>query len=209
MPITSPLRRSLTPLALDPVRFSSSVEQLDRVVSDRIIGSSWREGCPLPVESLRYLEVTHHTYDGGTAIGELVVDAAVADDVVAIFAQLYESEFPIESMRLVDDFGADDLRSMRANNTSAFNCRFVAATSNWSWHAYGRAIDINPLVNPYVTASGVEPPEGAAYADRSRRSIGMIHADDAVTDAFAARGWEWGGMWRSGQDYQHFARASG
>ncbi len=208
-PSTTPLPRSLTPLALDPAGFSSSIETLDEIVENRVIGSSWRDGCPVALDRLRYVEVTHFTNDGRQVIGELIVDAAVADEIVEIFATLFEAAFPIESMRLIDDFAADDLRSMQANNTSAFNCRFVAGTSGWSWHAYGRAIDINPLVNPYVTASGIQPPEGAAFADRMLPTPGMIHANDVVSTAFARHGWEWGGNWRSDQDYQHFARTDG
>jgi hypothetical protein len=98
---------------------------------------------------------------------------------------------------------------MAANNTSAFNCRFVSGTARWSEHAYGRAIDINPVQNPYVSSSGrASPPAGAAYVDRSRRAPGMIHAGDAVVRAFAAVGWGWGGSWRGVKDYQHFS-ASG
>ncbi|MEZ5225172.1 MAG: M15 family metallopeptidase [Acidimicrobiales bacterium] len=145
----------------------------------------------------------------GQAVGELVVDAEVAEDIVAVFAELFAVAFPIESLRLVDDFGADDLRSMQANNTSAFNCRFVAGTSTWSWHAFGRAIDLNPLVNPYVTPNGIDPPEGSAYADRSQQVPGMIQPGDAVTSGFATIGWAWGGSWAGGQDYQHFDRRDG
>ena len=108
-------------------------------------------------------------------------------------------------MRLVDDFGGQDLASMQANNTSAFNCRNVAGTSSLSWHAYGLAIDINPLVNPYVTQRGVSPPEGAPYVDRASTTPGLITPGDVVTTAFEQAGWSWGGTWRS-PDYQHFAR---
>ncbi len=207
-PVADPLR-SATPLVLDPTRFVSSIETLDPVVTARVVGQSWTDGCPTPLGELRYVEVSHRQPDGPAAIGELIVHESVAEDIVASFASLFDADFPIASMRLVDDFDADDLRSMQANNTSAFNCRFVAGTTNWSFHAFGRAIDINPLINPYVTPNGVEPPEGAIYRDRSLSAPGMIISGDAVTTAFATIGWEWGGNWRSGQDYQHFARTSG
>ena len=108
-------------------------------------------------------------------------------------------------MEPIDVYGGDDMRSIKANNTSAFNCRAVTGGSGWSEHAYGRAIDVNPFVNPYVKGSTVLPPEAARFTDRSRTDPGMIHAGDAVVDAFAARGWSWGGYWSSLKDYQHFS----
>ena len=112
----------------------------------------------------------------------------------------------IRRIWLVDAYGSSDDRSLAANNTSAFNCRFVAGTTRWSEHAYGRAIDLNPVQNPYVSSSGhVSPPSGAAYVDRSKRAKGMIHAGDAVVRAFVAIGWGWGGYWGSPKDYQHFS----
>ena len=109
----------------------------------------------------------------------------------------------------IDAYGGDDQASMRANNTSGFNCRYVSGTSRLSQHALGLAVDVNPLVNPYVTGAAVDPPEGAPYADRSRDDPGMIHAGDAVVQAFAAQGWKWGGYWSSGKDYQHFSSSGG
>jgi hypothetical protein len=113
-------------------------------------------------------------------------------------------------MRLVDAYGAEDHRSMAADNTSAFNCRFVAGSDGvWSEHAYGRALDLNPLENPYVTESGyVSPPAGAPFADRSRHRRGMVHHGGPVVASFARVGWEWGGNWPWPKDYQHFS-ASG
>lgn len=123
--------------------------------------------------------------------------------------RLYRKRFPIRRMRLIDAHGADDRRSMNADNTSAFNCRFVAGTERWSEHAYGKAIDVNPIENPYVTASGhVSPPAGRPYADRSQDAEGMIHRGDAVVRAFRRAGWKWGGNWPGTRDYQHFS-ASG
>ena len=120
-------------------------------------------------------------------------------------ADLYAQRFPIERMQPIDVYGGDDNRSISANNTSAFNCRAVTGGTGWSEHAYGRAIDVNPFVNPYVKGTTVLPPEAAPYADRSRRDPGMIHAGDPVVQAFLARGWKWGGYWTSLKDYQHFS----
>jgi hypothetical protein len=109
-------------------------------------------------------------------------------------------------MRLVDAYGADDHRSMDADNTSAFNCRYVSGTSRWSEHAYGHAIDINPIENPYADSDGyVSPPAGAPYRDRGQRAKGLIHPGGNVVRAFAAIGWEWGGYWSWPKDYQHFS----
>ena len=124
--------------------------------------------------------------------------------------RLYRLRFPIRRMRLVDAYGADDHRSMAADNTSAFNCRLVAGTSRWSEHAYGHAIDVNPIENPYVTSDGyVSPPAGGPYVDRSRRAKGLIHRRGPVVAAFAEGGWEWGGNWSWPKDYQHFSAGGG
>ncbi len=166
--------------------------------------SSWREGCPVELADLRYVTVTYRDLDGGTATGELVVHADVADSVVAVFGDLFALGYPVRSMRLVDDFGGSDDASMAADNTSAFNCRPISRGTGWSEHAYGRAIDLNPRENPYVRDSLVLPPEGEPYAGRPDLP-GVVHADDAVVRAFAARGWLWGGDWTSPTDYQHFS----
>ena len=167
--------------------------------------SSWREGCPLGVEALRSVEVSHFGYDGRVHTGRLIVAAEVADDMVDIMSQLFAASFPIERMEPVDVYDGDDDLSMAANNTSAFNCRLVTGGGSWSEHSYGTAIDVNPLVNPYVIGRTVLPPAGAAYADRSLEATGMIHDGDVVVEAFASHGWIWGGTWSSPKDYQHFS----
>ncbi len=110
---------------------------------------------------------------------------------------------------LIDAYGADDHRSMKADNTSAYNGRYVNGTTRWSMHAYGLAIDINTVENPWVDGNDVSPPNGRPYADRSRKATGMIHAGDAVVRAFASIGWKWGGDWSGGKDYQHFSSTGG
>jgi hypothetical protein len=170
------------------------------------MSSSWRPGCPVPIEDLRLLTLDHWGFDGGVHEGELVVHHRHAKPVLGVFEALFEARFPIRRMRLVDEYGADDDRSMAANNTSAFNCRPVTGGSAWSQHSYGWAIDINPVQNPYVTSGGtVLPPAGAKYLDRSQKAKGMIRAGDVVVKAFAAIGWGWGGSWSSPKDYQHFS----
>ena len=185
--------------------YRASIRVIDSETAVRM-SSSWRPGCPVPLERLRLITLSHWGFDGESREGELVIAADYAEEIVAAFDALYSAQFPIEQIRLVDEFGADDDRSMAANNTSAFNCRAVSGSQRWSEHAYGRAIDINPVQNPYVTRSGgVFPPAGASYTDRSSGAKGMIAARGPVTDAFSAIGWGWGGNWSSGKDYQHFS----
>jgi poly-gamma-glutamate synthesis protein (capsule biosynthesis protein) len=134
----------------------------------------------------------------------------VARDVARLFGKLYAARFPIHRMRLVDRYGADDKRSMKDDNTSAFNCRYRnGVCCTWSMHAYGKAIDLNPVENPYVSGSHVSPEKGAKYADRCcHRAI--VHAGDKVVRAFASVGWGWGGYWSGGtKDYQHFSTTGG
>lgn len=183
--------------------YAGTVSTITTGLAERM-ASSWRAGCPVPLADLRYVTVTHHDFDGGTATGELVVHADVADSVVAVFGELFALGYPVRSMRLVDDFDGSDDASMAADNTSAFNCRPISRGTGWSEHAYGRAIDLNPVENPYVRGALVLPPEGAAFADRAA-APGVVLADDAVVRAFAAHGWRWGGEWDSPVDYQHFS----
>jgi hypothetical protein len=169
-------------------------------------GVSWQRGCPVGLSELRLLTVTRWGFDGRPHRGRLVVNRDSAREVLSAMRSLYRLRYPIRRMRLVDAYGADDHRSMDADNTSAFNCRFVAGTGRWSEHAYGRALDLNPIENPYVTASGhVSPPAGARFAHRSNTAKGLVHRGGSVVRAFAGVGWEWGGDWSWPKDYQHFS----
>jgi len=166
---------------------------------------SWHRGCPVPISELRLVTLTYWGFDARPHTGRLVVNRDAVRPVVRAMRSLYLSRFPIRRMVLVDRFGADDDRSMAADNTSAFNCRRVESGASWSEHAYGRAVDVNPLENPYLLGRRVLPPAGRAFLDRSRRRKGMIVAGDAAVRAFAAAGWGWGGYWTSVKDYQHFS----
>ena len=187
--------------------FHGHSEPIRGHIADRIQGSSWHRGCPVGLDTLRLVEVTHWGFDDDVHRGRLVVHRQEAEGVVAAMKRLFHLRYPIRRMELIDRYGADDHRSMNADNTSAFNCRYVAGTTRWSMHAYGRAIDLNPIENPYVSGSHVSPPAGAPYADRSRHAPGMVHAGDAVVKAFAKKaGWGWGGSWPGDtRDYQHFS----
>ena len=204
-PAASQLPTTSQPTAVTPDRFQVTVSAIDHATAARM-SESWRPGCPVPLDELRLITLSHWGFDGRAVPGELVVAAEYADRIVSVFRRLFEERFPIESMRLVDEFGGDDDRSMAANNTSGFNCRPATGSNRWSEHAYGRAIDINPIQNPYVTRSGaVLPPAGAAHTSRDAATPGLIAHDGPVVDAFHEIGWIWGGNWSSGKDYQHFS----
>jgi hypothetical protein len=171
---------------------------------------SHRPGCPVRLGDLRYLRVSYVGFDGAPHTGELVVHEDVAEDVVSVFDRMYAARWPVARMRLVDTYRGDDDRSMAANNTSAYNCRRVAGSSSWSEHAFGKAIDINPVQNPYVRSGSVDPPAGGPYADidrsaGARTAHGVVREGDVVVRAFAGVGWEWGGHWTTSKDYQHFS----
>lgn len=187
--------------------FEGGATRIGARLRQRMNGVSWHRGCPVGFGDLRLLAVDHWGFDGRVHRGRLVVHRDAAQGMLRAMRALYRLRFPIRRMRLVDAYGADDRRSMAADNTSAFNCRFVAGSPGvWSEHAYGRAIDVNPVENPYVTGSGyVSPPAAASFADRSRHRRGMIHRHGPVVKAFAAIGWKWAGNWSDPKDYQHFS----
>jgi hypothetical protein len=172
------------------------------------LGASWRPGCPVEPGRLRRVDVDHIGFDGQTHRGELIVHEDLVSEVITIFDQLYRLHFPIEKIRTVDQYpGADDELSMEDNNTSAFNCRSIPGTNRWSQHAYGWAIDLNPLLNPSVDWTGAfQPKNAAAYLDRSRTDPGLLHGGDPAVHVFTDRGWRWGGYWKTPIDYQHFER---
>jgi hypothetical protein len=171
---------------------------------------SWRPGCPVGPASLRGLRLSHWGLDGQAHIGTMVVHEAVASDVVEIFERLYRARFPI-ARKPVDRYGGSDDASMAADNTSGFNCRRAISDGppRWSAHAYGRAIDVNPLENPYLLGGRVLPPAGRALLDRSRYRPGMAVPGGTLVTAFADAGWAWGGRWTASPDYQHFSTTGG
>jgi hypothetical protein len=170
------------------------------------LGASWRPGCPVAPERLRRVEVNHIGVDGQPHRGELIVHEDLVPQIISIFDQLYRLPFTIEKMRNVAHYpAAADEASMADNNTSAFNCRSIPGSNRWSLHAYGRAIDVNPLLNPYIGGTGgVEPRNAEAYLDRSRTDPGLLHDGDPAVRVFTDHGWRWGGHWRTPIDYQHF-----
>ncbi len=174
----------------------------------RIWGKSFKENCTLPREDLRYLHVLHKDLDGNEHEGEMIVNRHIAGDVLEILRRLYEADYPIEKIRLVDEYGADDEASMEDNNSSSFNFRFISHTTRVSKHGLGLAVDINTLYNPYTkTVDGkriVEPLTGEPYLDRSADFPYKIDENDLCYRLFIEHGFEWGGAWSDRKDYQHF-----
>jgi hypothetical protein len=182
------------------------ISRIDASTRRLMVGRSWRPGCPVPIRELRLVRVAYWGFDRERHLGRMVVHARWARAIVRVFGRLYDAGFPIRRMRLVDHYGANDRRSMADDNTSAFNCRWRAGVCCvWSQHAYGRAIDLNPVENPFLWFGGVSPPAGAEFVDRTQRRKGMIHHGDVVWSAFRSQGWEWGGDWSGEKDYQHFS----
>ncbi|HEV2711537.1 MAG TPA: M15 family metallopeptidase [Gaiellaceae bacterium] len=183
-----------------PPRFTGTISLLTR---DQL-RYSYRPGCPVGPSQLRLLRVSYWGFDRRAHVGSIVVRSTAARGVLSVFRRLYAARFPIRRLRPVDAYRGSDDASMAADNTSGFNCRPVRGTRRWSQHAYGLAIDINPVENPFVHRAGVDPPAGRRYLDRSRVRPGMVRPGDVVVRAFASIGWSWGGLWSS-PDYQHFS----
>ena len=170
------------------------------------LGPSWHPGCPVSISQLRVLTVSHWGFDGRVHTGRLIVNADAAKPLLTVFGRLYALHFPIRRMVPVDAYGADDYRSIEADNTSAFNCRRATGSTHWSEHAYGEAVDFDPLENPYVENGRTSHPRSVPYLDRLRLRPGMV--TPAVIAAFSSIGWGWGGNWTgSVKDYQHFSRS--
>ena len=194
--------------AASPRGFHGTIERIDAAQAKRTTRVSWRPGCPVALRDLRLLTLTYRGFDGRAHTGGLVVHRDVAREVVSAFRSLYAAGLPIRRMVPIDAYGGSDFRSIEADNTSAFNCRFVDGTTRWSEHAYGRAIDINPIENPYVSGGRTSHAASRRYLDRSRVRPGMAVEGGSLVRAFDRLGWGWGGRWTSAQDYQHFS-ASG
>jgi hypothetical protein len=197
----------LAVLALQAPPFSHSVSR----VTAADLPHSWHRGCPLAPASLRRLRVTYLGFDGRAHAGALIVNAKVVGSLTRVFARLYAARFPIRRLQPIDAYGGNDERSLDADNTAAFNCRYAVAPGpkHWSVHAYGLAVDVNPVENPYVEGGRVHPRAGRAYLDRSRYRRGMALRGGLLVRAFADVGWQWGGRWSGSPDYQHFSATGG
>ncbi|WP_062430713.1 M15 family metallopeptidase [Herbidospora daliensis] len=195
---------SPSPTPTAPPEFTSKITKVTR---DQV-RYSWRPGCPVGLNDLRMITMTYWGFDDKAHTGQLVVNASVAEDVASVFKKLYDFRFPIKRMELVDKYKGDDYASIDADNTSAFNCRAATGSTNWSQHAYGLAVDLNPRENPYVEADGAHAHSNADdFVDRPLKKPGVINAGDRVVEAFASIGWGWGGDWTGTKDYQHFSKS--
>ena len=191
-----------------------SIREISDDLYDRMkAGNTFKEDCIVPREDLRYLLVLHKDKEGNTHQGEMVVHELIAEDVLEIFEQLYDANYPIERMVLPDNYMADDETMMRDNNSSSFNFRFISHTNKISKHGLGMAVDINTLYNPYhkivtnddgTTEEVIEPATGKDYLDRTQDFDYKINKDDLCYKLFIEKGFEWGGDWTDRKDYQHF-----
>ncbi len=202
-------RRIETPDVLPPPNGDEFASTVGPIPADVLTRSSWTEECPVAVDELAYLTVSHYGFDGEFHTGEMIVNTAVAEDVVEVFRRLHEARFPIEQMRVITKEEIDAPPTGDWNDTTSFVCRPAVGSQNWSWHAFGLAIDINPFHNPYEKGDLVLPELASAYVDRNDVRLGMILPGDVVTEAFAEIGWQWGGNWRTLKDWMHFSRDGG
>jgi hypothetical protein len=193
-------------LALQPP-FTHSVSH----VTAAQVPFSWHRGCPVAPAQLRRVRLSYWGFDRRAHTGALVVNASAVGDVVRVFHRLYSARFPIRRLRPIDAYRGVDERSLAADNTAAFNCRYAVAPGpkRWSVHAYGLAVDVDPVENPYVLNGRVHPRAGRAYLNRSRIRPGMAYRGGLLVNAFAAVGWRWGGRWTASPDYQHFSATGG
>jgi D-alanyl-D-alanine carboxypeptidase len=186
--------------------FHATVQPIPPAMRAQMTGVSWHKGCPVGLNELRLIRLAYRGFDGRAHTGSLVANRSAADVLVGVFRRLYAAGFPIRRMVPVDRYGGDDFRSIEADNTSAFNCRAATGSGNWSNHAYGLAIDVNPIENPYVSGGTSSHRASAQYLDRSRHRPGTAYEGGVLVEAFRSAGWGWGGSWGgSVRDYQHFS----
>ena len=193
---------------------NSTITTISPEIKERMIqGTSWHKGCPVPLKDLRYLRIKYINFEGETKWGEMIVHKEVADEVVDIFHKLYTIGYPIHKMKLISDYKGSDWHSIEADNTSAFNCRNATGSQKWSKHSYGKAIDINPIENPYISKSGrISHKASLLYRKRVHRldihpdNWAILLKDDQSTQIFKKYGWKWGGDWHGVKDYQHFSK---
>ncbi|UPT77913.1 M15 family metallopeptidase [Sulfurovum sp. XGS-02] len=193
--------------------FESHISEITPQIKARMLkGNSWKKGCPVPLKDLRYIRIKHIDFHGEEQMGEIIVHKEVSVEVSEIFESLYKIGYPIRKMRLVSDYKGSDWDSIESDNTSAFNCRTATGSKAWSKHSYGKAIDINPIENPYISRKGyishkASAPyrkrvhQNATYADRA-----VLLKHDKAVEIFKKQGWQWGGDWSGVKDYQHFAK---
>ena len=201
----------LLALPLVLLAFHASIEPLSTPLQAELNGRFWHPGCPLPLARLRVLTVSHWGFDGRVHAGQLIVNEDVAGPLRRVFRRLYKLRFPIRHMRLADAYGPSRSQPADGDISGSFECRQAVpspcsggtGTGSWSEHAYGEAVDLNPVENPYVGCSRTRQRSSLPYLDRSRLRPGMV--TPAVVRAFRSIGWGWGGAWTGSKDYMHFS----
>lgn len=173
-------------------------------IRQNMLGRTFRENLDISLDELSYLKVRYCDFTHSIGEGELIVHRSLAKEVLEIFEELFEAEYEIEKIRLCDCYDGDDERCMADNNSSAFNYRNIDGTQTLSLHALGRAIDINPLYNPYIVGEKISPANSVPYCDREQKFAHKIDHDDLCFNVFVSHGWLWGGDWETDKDYQHF-----
>lgn len=193
--------------------FEADISEITPEVKQRMLsGKTWKKGCPLLLQDLRYLRIKHIDFKGKEQMGEMIVHKEVSEEVTKIFEALYHADYPIHQMRLVSDYKGSDWQSIEADNTSAFNCRKATGSKKFSKHSYGKAIDINPIENPYIFRSGKSSHKASKpYLKRKRTGDSpsqraMLLPQDQPVQIFKKYGWKWGGDWSGVKDYQHFSK---
>lgn len=186
-------------------------EDIGEEIKNRIMNISYKENTNVELNDLDYIRILHIGFDGNTHVGELIVNKAISSDIISIMKELYKDSYPIEKMKLIDDYNGDDVASMADNNSSGFNYRVIANTTNLSNHAKGMAVDINPLYNPYITWDSkgnmnVSPESSMPYVNREEDFVGKIDKNDLCYKLFTLHGFTWGGDWTKVKDYQHFEK---
>jgi CubicO group peptidase (beta-lactamase class C family) len=194
------------------VTLSASIQPLSPAQRAQLNGTYWHRGCPVSLSQLRVLTVKHWGFDNETHTGQLVVNQTAAEPLRRVFRQLYRLHFPIRHMRFSDGYGPKSAQPADGDVTASFECRQAvpspcsggSGTGHWSMHAYGLAVDLNPVENPYVGCGQTRDKTAVSYMNRSRQRPGMVTY--AVVQAFRAIGWGWGGAWSgSTKDYMHFS----
>jgi hypothetical protein len=199
-------------LAAPSLSGENRITRIEDAVWAQMQGVSWHSDLPCPErDALRVVMIPYVDFKGERQSGPMMVDAALADEVLKIFTEIaVDGSYRIERLELIDAYGGNDFKSIEANNTSAFNCRRTTGAKTMSAHAKGRAIDVNPLINPYVDKKGTSHKKSLGFVTKAQRAkskaAGLIRADGIVVKTFKKYGWTWGGDWKSIKDYQHFSK---
>jgi hypothetical protein len=198
-------RRIPTVDRLPPPTSSSFRSTIGPVSPEVLARSTWKPICPVKPEQLRYLTMSFRGFDARAHTGEMLVNADVAQTVVDVFKRLFAAGFPMEEMRIRPEAELNLPPTGDGNNTEAFVCRPVRGQKQWSAHAYGLAIDLNPFNNPYVKGDLVLPELASSYLDRDWARSGMVWESGPAVTVFESVGWKWGGRWSDPVDFMHFS----